>query len=82
MKETLYGKTLAELREVASELGMPRHAAGQIARWLYGRGVGDIASMTDISAANRERLAERFDLGLSAPLRERVSQDGTKKYLF
>jgi 23S rRNA (adenine2503-C2)-methyltransferase len=82
MKATLYGKTLAELREVASELGMPRHAAGQIARWLYGRGVRDIASMTDISAANRERLAERFDLGLSAPLRERVSQDGTKKYLF
>ncbi len=82
MKELLYGKTLAELRTVAEQLGMPRHSAGQMAAWLYRKGVGDIGDMTDISAAHRAALAERFVVGLSAPLRESVSVDGTKKYLF
>jgi 23S rRNA (adenine2503-C2)-methyltransferase len=82
MKERLYGKTLPELRDVAAELGMPRHAAGQMAAWLYKRGVEEIGAMTDISAANRARLAERYEVGLAAPLRESVSVDGTKKYLF
>jgi 23S rRNA (adenine2503-C2)-methyltransferase len=82
MKEKLYGKTLAELRRVAAELDMPRHAAGQIAAWLYKKGADNIGAMTDISAANRARLAERFEIGLSEPVRETVSADGTKKYLF
>ncbi len=82
MKEMLYGKTLAELRLVAEEMGMPRHAAGQMAAWLYKRGARDIAAMTDISAAHRAALAGRFEVGLTAPLRETVSADGTKKYLF
>jgi 23S rRNA (adenine2503-C2)-methyltransferase len=61
---------------------MPRHAAGQMASWLYKKNVRDIDSMTDISAANRALLAGRYGIGLSAPLRETVSADGTKKYLF
>jgi 23S rRNA (adenine2503-C2)-methyltransferase len=81
-KERLYGKTLEELGEVASEMGMPRHGARQMAAWLYRRGAGDIALMTDISAARRAALSERFEVGLSAPVRETVSVDGTKKYLF
>jgi 23S rRNA (adenine2503-C2)-methyltransferase len=81
-KERLFGKTLSELRDVAAQAGMPRHAAGQMAAWLYRKGVGDIASMTDISAANRAVLSERFEVGRSAPLHETLSADGTKKYLF
>ena len=53
--EHLYGKTLAELRVVAEEYGLPRFAAGQMARWLYKRHVTDIASMTDLSAVARAR---------------------------
>jgi 23S rRNA (adenine2503-C2)-methyltransferase len=82
MKEKLYGKTLSELREVAAGLKMPRHAAGQIASWLYRKGVREIGAMTDISAVGRAALAERFEIGLAAPIKERVSADGTKKYLF
>jgi 23S rRNA (adenine2503-C2)-methyltransferase len=78
----LYGKTLAELRDIAAAEGMPRHAAGQIASWLYRRGATDIAQMSDLSAANRARLAERYEAGLAAPTRESASADGTKKYLF
>lgn len=82
MKERLFGKTLAELGDVAAELGMPRHAAKQMAAWLYRRGVSDIGEMTDISTARRAALSERYETGLSAPLQETVSADGTKKYLY
>ncbi|MDR2893849.1 MAG: radical SAM protein [Alistipes sp.] len=82
MKEMLYGKTIDGLREVAASVGMPRHAAGQMARWLYKRGVTETDAMTDISAAHRAALAERFEVGLRSPVRATVSADGTAKYLF
>lgn len=80
--EPLYGKNLGELTAACNELGLPRFAARQIARWLYVRHTEDPLCMTDISAANRQRLAERFGQTLSAPEHETRSTDGTKKYLF
>ena len=79
---TLYGMTLEQLQQLCAELQLPRFAAKQIARWLYKRHVRSIDEMTDISAAGRTLLKERVSLGLSAPLRESISTDGTKKYLF
>ena len=81
-REPLYGKNPQELAELCNELGLPRFAARQIARWLYVRHTEDPMLMTDLSAANRQRLAERFAPVLSAPERETRSADGTKKYLF
>lgn len=81
-KQSLYGKTLSQLKALCEAEQLPRFAAKQIARWLYVRRVTDIQQMTDLSLAARTRLAERYELGLSAPLRESVSTDGTKKYLF
>ena len=82
MKEHLYGKTLAELQEIAAGLGMPKFTAGQMASWLYKNGATQVSAMTNISVKNREALAEKYDVGLSAPLTVAVSRDGTKKYLF
>ena len=82
LSETLYGKTPEQLAAVCAELGMPRFAARQIARWLYRRHTTDAAAMTDLPAAARVRLAERCDTGLSAPVGVSTSSDGTKKYLF
>ena len=81
-KQSLYGKTLSQLKALCEAEQLPRFAAKQIARWLYVRRVTDIQQMTDLSLAARTRLTERYELGLSAPLRESVSADGTKKYLF
>ena len=80
--EYLYGKNPEELATLCNELGMPRFAARQIARWLYVRHVEDPLRMTDIAAAHRQRLAERFAPALRAPEHESRSADGTKKYLF
>ncbi len=80
--EPLIGMTLAELREAATSLGLPAFAGGQMARWMYGRGVDSIDSMTDISKANRERLKGRYRVGCMPPLGFQESSDGTRKYLF
>ena len=81
-QESLYGKTPDQLAALCGELGMPRFAARQIARWLYVRHTEDPLQMTDIAAVHRQRLAERFSPALSAPERVTESADGTKKYLF
>ena len=74
--------TLSQLKELCEKENLPRFAAKQIARWLYVRRVREVQQMTDLSLAARTLLAERYTLGLNAPLRESTSVDGTKKYLF
>ena len=81
-KQSLFGLTLTQLQALCTELALPRFAAKQIARWLYVRRVESIEQMTDLSKAARAALEERYELGLSAPLKESCSVDGTKKYLF
>ena len=82
VKESLYGKTLKGLTELCEKENLPRFTAKQIARWLYVRRVKEIQQMTDLSLKARTLLEERYSLGLAAPLRESISVDGTKKYLF
>ena len=81
-KEWLFGKTLPELAEVAASLGMPRFAAGQLARWLYQRSADSFDRMTDLSLRHREALAERYSVGVIPFAGVQCSTDGTKKYLF
>lgn len=81
-KEVLMGKSLAELREVATAVGMPRFAANQMEQWLYKRFVGSIDDMSNISKGNREKLSAAYTVGCM-PYTERLeSRDGTVKYLF
>ena len=82
MKTPLLGMTLAELKEVARSLGMPAFTGGQIAKWIYGSHVRDIAEMTNISKANREKLAEQYCIGVMENIDAQYSVDGTIKYLF
>ncbi len=80
--DKLFGKTLDELKEIAVNLDMPRYAAGQIAGWLYGKGVASPEGMTDLPLSSRHKLAEYFETGLTPYRNVMVSADGTKKYLF
>ena len=82
MKRKLLGLTLEELKDVAVELGLPKFAGKQMAEWIYGHHVGSIDEMTNISKANREKLAEQFEIGCAAPIDAQRSKDGTIKYLF
>ena len=81
-KTRLLGKTPAELKEIALAAGLPGFTGGQIAQWIYGKRVRSIAEMTNISKAGRERLEERYEVGVALPLDKAESVDGTCKYLF
>lgn len=81
-KPSLYGLTLDELGDLCAKHSLPRFAAGQIARWLYTQRVRDIDQMTNLSKSARAILIENYELGLTPPLKESCSVDGTKKYLF
>ena len=81
-KKVLLGMQPAELQQVVQELGMPKFTAAQIAKWLYQQHAASIDEMTNISKANREKLAAGYQLGCMAPLDCQRSVDGTIKYLF
>lgn len=81
-KRRLLGMTLEELKDVVAEVGLPGYAAKQIADWLYKKKVTSIAAMTNIAAAKRALLEEKFDIGAVPPSDFMKSIDGTIKYLY
>ena len=82
MAECLLGKTLAELQEVALSVGLQKFAGKQLAEWLYVRRVTSFDQMTNISLKGREALKANYTIGRRSPVKEAVSVDGTRKYLF
>ena len=81
-KEILLGKTPSEIQEVIDQLGLPKFTGKQLIDWIYNKRVASFDAMSNLSKKSRELLAEKFEVGLFAPLKEQVSKDGTKKYLF
>ncbi len=73
---------MTELQEVALAVGLQKFAGKQLAEWLYVRRVKSFDEMTNISLKGREALKANYTIGRHAPVREAVSQDGTRKYLF
>jgi 23S rRNA (adenine2503-C2)-methyltransferase len=82
LKEKLYGKTLNELIVVTKRIGLPGFAAKQISDWLYKKEIQTIDEMTNLSKKTRELLSGDYEIGLSVPVNESSSIDGTKKYLY
>jgi 23S rRNA (adenine2503-C2)-methyltransferase len=81
-KEALYGKTLSELKNCVTELGLPAFTSKQVTDWLYKKHVTSIEDMTNLSKKARTLLAEQYEVGLTPPQSFQESVDGTKKYLF
>ena len=81
-KKSLLGMTLSDLQQVVTSLGMPGFTSKQIAKWLYESNVKSIEEMTNLSKANREKLALEYCIGDTLPAECQKSKDGTIKYLF
>ncbi|MDF9831780.1 23S rRNA (adenine(2503)-C(2))-methyltransferase RlmN [Parabacteroides sp. PF5-6] len=81
-KRPLLGMTLNELKAVAAEAGLQAYAAKQMADWLYQKRITDIAEMTNIAAAKRALLAEKYEVGAYPPVESMNAVDGTIKYLY
>jgi 23S rRNA (adenine2503-C2)-methyltransferase len=81
-KESLFGKTLDELKVLVKETGLPAYSAGQIAGWLYQKNISSIDDMTNLSKESRKLLNQKYIIGLTDFKDVKISTDGTKKYLF
>jgi 23S rRNA (adenine2503-C2)-methyltransferase len=81
-KENLLGKTRDEIREITRKNGFPEYTTAQLCDWLYKKKVSSFDEMTNLPKPVRQRLHETCYIGFSAPVKEQVSADGTKKYLY
>ncbi len=81
-KQALYGKTLSEIKEIATNLKFPSFSAKQIADWLYKKEISSIDEMTNLPKPVRQQLEELFTFGLTTHTEVQTSKDGTRKYLF
>ena len=71
----------AALETAGLELKQAKLRAKQLWHWIYNRGVGDIAMMTDIAKAQQPWIAERFVITRPEVVEAQVSTDGTRKWL-
>jgi 23S rRNA (adenine2503-C2)-methyltransferase len=81
-KINLKSLALDELKALLAELGCKPFRAGQLFAWIYSRGAQSFDEMTDIAKTERTLLASRFDLASLSLLRQELSADGTRKFLF
>src|SRR6266550_3646335 len=75
-------KSAEELRAFFASLGEPAYRGAQVYRALYVERRFDFATMTNVPAALRARLAEEASITLPRIVRRFPSVDGSIRYLF
>jgi 23S rRNA (adenine2503-C2)-methyltransferase len=80
-RRNLVGVSRAELAEEMAAAGAAAFRARQLWHWIYHRGVGDFADMTNLAKGFRQQLGERYELRRPAIATAQVSADGTRKWL-
>src|SRR5256885_60390 len=71
----------SELEAARLEPKQAKLRAKQIWHWIYNRGVGDFAAMSDIAKAQRGWFSGRFVISRPEVVEAQVSSDGTRKWL-
>jgi 23S rRNA (adenine2503-C2)-methyltransferase len=77
----LLGLPRTELEAFVGGLGSKPYRARQLMHWLYKRGVGDIAAMTDLARDFRTALAAAAEVVAPEIVSVQKSADGTCKWL-
>jgi 23S rRNA (adenine2503-C2)-methyltransferase len=80
-RTNLLGLPKAELEAFVAEMGSKPFRARQLMNWLYKRGEGDIAAMTDLAKDFRAELVQRAEVALPAIVKTQIASDGTRKWL-
>ena len=78
----LLGKSRDELRALCVGLGEPAYRGDQLYHALYSKRILDLAKITNLPAAFRERLASQARVTLPEIKQRFVSTDGSIRYLF
>jgi 23S rRNA (adenine2503-C2)-methyltransferase len=63
-------------------LGEKPFRARQVMRWMHREACDDFEAMTDVAKTLRAKLKEQAEIRPPAPLRDSLSSDGTRKWLF
>ncbi len=63
-------------------LGEKRFRAIQLLRWIHRHCEGNIENMTDLAKSFRAKLLEKCTIAAPVPMRDKLSADGTRKWLF
>ena len=74
--------TFEELRVELESWGEPAYRAKQVFEWVYQRGAGSFADMTDLPKTLRQRLEETHDLKSLELVEKLRSADESEKFLF
>jgi 23S rRNA (adenine2503-C2)-methyltransferase len=80
-RTNLLGLPKAELEAYVAQLGSKPFRARQLMNWLYKRGEGDIAAMTDLARDFRAQLTQHAEVRCPEVVKTQVASDGTRKWL-
>ena len=72
----------SEVEAALAELGQPGYRANQVLEWVYEKRVTDFDAMSNLPAALRSTLAERFVISSLEAEEDTRSGDTTRKYLY
>jgi len=78
----LLGKSREELQAYCKSLGEPEYRGGQIYHALYAERRFDVAEMTNLPGALREKLGREASVTLPEVRKRFLSKDGSVRYLF
>ncbi len=73
---------LDDLKKEFIDLGEKPFRAEQVFKWIYESNVISFDDMTNLSLELREKLKEKYTLGVFNILKKQIASDGTIKYLF
>ena len=77
----LFNLNQIAMREYFTGMSEKPFRAAQVMKWVYHQGVVDFEAMTNLSKTLRERLANDTHSPLPAVVSEKISADGTRKWL-
>jgi 23S rRNA (adenine2503-C2)-methyltransferase len=80
-RTNLLGLPRAALETFVAELGSKPFRARQLLNWVYKRGEGSIANMTDLAKDFRAQLAEVAEIRTPDIVTMQLSSDGTRKWM-
>lgn len=80
-KTELLGMGINNLEDFMISIGQPRFRGRQIHKWIYQKDEDSFYEMSDLPKELRSRLDEIAVISFPRVLKQRVSADGTRKYL-
>lgn len=82
MSNNIYNFTRKKLEEKLVSMNEKPFRATQIFEWLYRKNVSSFSEMTNLKKESIEIFKNEFEITTLKIVKEQISKDGTRKYLF